>query len=517
MRYIRTMKLHKLWLLALLSSLLLVGCSETEQLGETESSEINKIFKTGVAHPDDAFVRAETFRVIELLADPALGVYAKEGLADKSSMVRVASLRATLATNPADGEAAAAQVFSRGTTDERRAVLTAVSAYEMGPGQRELLGRALRSEDPDLRRIAFEANFLQRVDEAVAAKQTKLLETSIFPELGRYVGVDKDPVLAALALEKFLEVGQTDRADPLLSALARDDLPLEKRLLAARILVWAHAKPALEPFHKIIARHDEILADQSLGIPTEIVPAAMLRLAILGTVSAGDTTHIKRAQAYVNNVSDAAAMEVLEALGPNPSPEAAVTLKVAMGDARRDVRLRAIELYEQRPDADPAALIKALKGADFETQKRLTRVLVTRFREPWVTELRSRVQRASEMENTLALLRDVVTSKEEADVLIVPMRDVFQKIVDEEKDRRASLASYFLAITAPSSEEASKIVAQDLDDPTRYAYIEYLVRTDPKGSVETFRKYFYDDLFVIRLMSAAGLWRVLGGSPSAED
>lgn len=501
-----------LTLLALITALTAVGCSGSEELGETESSEINKILKTGISHPDDAFVRAETFRVIELLDDPALAAYAKEGLTDKSSMVRLAALRATLATNPDEGDAAATQVFTRGTTDERRAVLNAIASYESGPAQRELLARALRTEDPQLRRAAFEANFLERVDKAVAAKDTKLLETSIYPELGRYIGVEKDPVLAALALEKFLEIGQPERADSLIKALQRDDLTLDKRLIAARILVWAHAKPALEAFQAIIQRHDEILADETLGVPAEIVPPQMLRLAILGSVAAGDTTHVKRAQAYFNNVSDVEATEVLEALGPNPSPEAAVTLKVAMADARRPVRLRAIELYEKRKDADPDALIKVLKTADFETQKRLTRVLMERFREPWLEDLKSRVQRTSEMETTLSLLRDVVTTKEEADLVIVPLRDVLQKIVDNEKERRAALASYLLAITAPSSEEASKIVAQDLDDPTRYAYLEFLVRTNPEGHVETFRKYFYDDLFVIRLMSAAGLWRVLGSS-----
>ena len=382
-----------LWFLVLAACLW--GCSQSEELGETEASEIDKIFKTGVAHPDDPYVRAETMRVIELLSDPALASYAQQGLKDDSPMVRLAALRATLATSPEEGERAAAQVFSRGTTDEKLAVLGALSSHEMGPEQRELLARALRSREPQLRRIAFGANYIRRVEEAVAAKNEKLLEATLYPELGRFIGIDKDPVLAAMALRKFLDLGQANRADVLIKALGREDLPKQQRIDAARILLWAQAEPALEPFRAIVKRYDDALADRSLGVPTDLVPAELLRLAVLGTVAAGDQTHVSRAQKYMNNVDEKTAVEVLNAFGPNESPDAAMTLKVAMQDARRDVRLRAIELYRQRKDADPQALIAALEGADFETQKRLTKVLLERFREPWIAAIRSQIQRTS--------------------------------------------------------------------------------------------------------------------------
>lgn len=493
--------------------LLVVGCSKGESLDEAEATEINRVLKSGVGHPDDPYVRAETHRVLELLADPSLADYADDGLDDESPMVRVASLRATLASGADGASGAAARVFARGDAQEKRAVLTAVAEYDSGPSRRELLGRALRSKDPALRRIAFQAGYLARVREAIEAKDDMELKANLYPELGRFVGLDKDPVLASLALRQFLEVGQDDRADHLIEVLSDRNEEIDRRVRAAQILVRAHAKPAAEIFTAIVKRHQAVMADDSLGVPEDVVPPELRRWAILGTVATGDSTYIKEAQEYLNNVAGDEAIEVLEALGPNPSEEAAISLKVAMQDARREVRLRAIELYENRDDADPDALITALKSADFETQKRLSRVLLHRFRKPWLQSLRSQVQRTSKMLPTLSLLRDVITTEEEVDAVVKPLRDVLQRIRDQEKGRRAALATYFLAISADSP-EAAKLAAEDLDEPTRYAYLEFLVRTNPTEHVETFRKYFYDDMFVIRLISAAGLWRVLGENAS---
>ena len=124
------------------------------------------------------------------------------------------------------------------------------------------------------------------------------------------------------------------------------------------------------------------------------------------------------------------------------------------------------------------------------------------------------------MERTLEMLRDVVTTQEQAKRLVVPLREVLSQIQNSEEGRRASLAAYLLAITSEGTE--AKVAVDKLDDQTLYAYLEYLVRTSPAAHVGTFRRYLYDDLFVLRLMSAAGLWRVLGAgatkdAPAAAD
>ncbi len=496
-----------------LTALPMVGCDDSAELEATESDAIARSFTTGISQ-SDPFVRAETFRVIELLADPTFTTYATKGIDDKSAMVRIASLRATLAVDRSEGGRAAAKIFSRANAQERLVILDTIADFGIGPSQRELLARALRSDDDQLRRSAFEYLYLDRVDEAVRTKNDNMLKSTLLPEIGRYIGVDKDPVIAALALGKLLELGYDDRADVLISTLNDEKAPLEKRLKAARILVGARAKPAVPHFNALIERYDATLADESLGVPTEIVPPPLLRQAILGSVAAGDTQYVDRARAYYNAVTEEQALEVLEALGSNPSADAALTIKIAMQDARRPVRLRAIEIYQERPDADAKALLKALEGAEYETQKRLTLVLRERFPEEWIKDLSSRVQQISKMEPTLELMRDVITTREEAKDLVAPMKDVFARLVEREEGGRAALASYFLAIAA-DGQEGSKIAAEKLDETTLYAYLEFLVRTNPDAHVETFRRYLYDDLFVIRLMAAAGLWEVLGKSDAA--
>lgn len=500
---------------ALLISLLLLfaSCSDDNKLTEIEAATINTVFKEGVAFERDAYVRAETLRVIEILADPALSSYATKGLDDTVPMVRLAALRATLAAKAPDATTAAARVFARGSNDEKHVVLNAVAEYDEGPSRRELLGRALRSTDPRLRQLAFRNNVLTRVDKAAEAKDEKALTNNLYPELGRYVGLDKDPVLASLAVRKFLDLGQTERIEPLIEELANDDAKLERRLRAAKILVGAKAAEAEPTFRALINRRAEVMNDDTLGIPDEIVPPALYRMAVLGAVAGGATDQVKKAQTYMNNVAEEDAIEVLEALGGNPSAEAAVTLKVAMQDSRRRVRLRAIDIYQERKDADANALISAVKGADYETQKRLARVLNQRFQKEWVKELEKQLYRTSELERTLELLRDVVTNPEEAKGLVVPLKPVLAKIQNSEEGRRAALASYLLAIT--STDEA-EVAAEKLGPATRYAYLEYLVRTNPEAHVPTFRKYLYDDLFVVRLMCSAGLWRVLGSTAQSS-
>lgn len=499
----------------LLVVLLLAGslsaCSDEAKLGESEAQAIDTVFKTGVAFERDPYVRAETYRVIELLADPALQIYATQGLDDGVPMVRLASLRATLATKSPDAATAAARVFSRGGDAEKLVVLEAVAEYDEGPSRRELLGRALRSQDPTLRQLAFKANVLERVDKAAQAKDQKALETNLFPELGRYVGLDRDPVLASLAVRKFLDLGQADRIEPLVRAMRNPKAPLDQRVLAAQILTHARAREAEPEFRALLDEHAAIMADDSLGVPDDVVPPALLRMAVLGAVAGGNEAQVKRAQAYMNNAGEEEAIEVLEALGGNATEAAALTLKVAMQDSRRRVRLRAIELYQGRKDADARALMGAVKGADFETQRRLAVVLNDRFQKEWVAELEKQLQRTSELDRTLELLRDVVTTGEEAQGLVVPLRGVLEKIQNSEKGTRASLASYLLAISSDDA-AASRVAAERLDEATRYAYLEFLVRTNPSDHVQTFRRYLYDDLFVLRLMSGAGLWRVLGAS-----
>lgn len=502
----------KRWLLiALLTGTSISGpvaCgSDTPQLNDADRTEIFRILKSGVEHPTDPFVRAETMRVIELLKDPAFNAFAESSIKDSSPMVRLAALRVLLANNHADARGMALKLFNDSNGVERLAVLRATLEYAPEPVQRELIGRAIRSPDPDIRRISFEQGYIARIDEALLAGNTRYLEHTLYPELARFMNLD-DPTLAARALEKFIEVGQEERVEPFIKSFARADLPLAERLKAARVLIGAGAKGAESHFDAVIERHNAILADDSLGVPVEKTSPELLRSATLGLAAIGREDMVAPAQAYLKGANLDETIEVLEALARNPSAETEVTLRVAMQDSRDAVRSRAIDLYSGRKDASPEALVRAMSNAPFATQRKIGTILRTRFKDAWVEQLKSQLQRSSEVDSTLKILRDVVVTQQEANDLLVPNRALLEAIAAENHPERSPLAAYLLAlISDPLNDQAIAELDRKLDDKTRYAFIEFQVRENHMSYQRLFRVYFNADLYVIRLMSAAGMWR----------
>jgi hypothetical protein len=160
-----------------------------------------------------------------------------------------------------------------------------------------------------------------------------------------------------------------------------------------------------------------------------------------------------------------------------------------------------------------------MSGAPFATQKRISELLRTKFKDAWTKELSSALQRTSEVDRTLKILRDVIVTQQEANDIIIPIKPELQKIADEGHEERAPLAAYLLALTVePLDDKAIAELDRKFDDPTRYAFIEFQVRENHMDYQRLFRVYFNADLYVIRLMSAAGMWRAAqsGAAPVAS-
>ncbi len=506
---------RSLFLITLLVAGVFWGCDDDPSLNANDREAVFRILQTGVDHPSDPYVRAETLRIIELLDDPVLDRFAKTKTGDPSPMVRIAALRALLATGKEDARGAVLEKFSDASPLERQAIMDAVIEHGPEPLARELMARALRNKDPLVRKYAFEQGLIARVDAALAQKNTKYLERTLYPELAQYVG-NADPVLGAAALRKFVEVGQLERSEPILRTFNRQDLSEEERVNAARVLVGAKVEAAVPDFLALVQKFDAANQDDSLGIPEKLVPPPMLRQALLGLVAAGNSDYLKRVQAYLNNASAEETIEVLEALSSNPSPEASVSLKIAMQDVRDSVRNKAIELYQKRADADPDALSSAIMGTPYSTQRRVTQVLVAKYEKEWTKRLEIGIQRLGEREVTLRVLRDVILTRDEANRVVKPLQPVLQKVVAEGGDN-AALAAYLIAISSDATDEKSlNELDSKFDDETRYAFLEFMVRENPKPYARLFRTYFEADLFSVRLMSAAGLWRLSTPTTPAE-
>lgn len=488
--------------------LLVVSC-ESDEIDESVREEIKSLFKAGVEFKDP-FVRAETVRVITDLNAPE--IYSLlEGLSnDPSPMVRVAVLRALIASRDEAGRSLALNGFTNGKRLERKAILEAVYEYGNAPLQAELTARALRSKDDELKRIAFEFGHLKRVDDAIEAGETKLLERTLFPELGRFV-TEKDPRLAASALRKLIEAGEGERARPLIDMLENPKTSKADQKTAATILARAGVKEAQPAFLALIQRHKDALEDTSLGVPDQVVAPAVLRWAWLGLAASGDLDAVSTANKYRVKADISTTIEVLEALSHNPSADASIALRNSMKDARAEVRQRAIELYAGRADADATSLNDALVGADHDTHVRITKVLIDRFPNDWVPMLKKRLSRTSEIDFTLRLLRGVITNKRYAGLILKPLQAELTKLGEDANETRAQRARYLLAISDVQKAADMELV-QKLDSPTLYSYLEFAAKEAPTVHKEMFRQYFYGDLFAIRLMAASGLWKASGSN-----
>ena len=513
------------------------GC-EGDELNEAELTEIHKVFKTGASFESDPYVRAETLRVLELLADERLTQYAVPQLEDGSDMVRVAALRVLLATRHPEAEREALSLYTRAESNTREAVLNAAEQYGPESLLQELYAQAMRSKESRLRMRAFEKGMLERFDEADESRR----KMELIPELSKLVS-EGDTDVAARALKKLVEVGREDRAEPLLLVLQDKEAPIEKRLEAAKTLRLAQYQPAHEAFHAIgveplkefLAQIGETLDEEEqedggdgkkrrgkrrrLQLPLEKTDKRLIRQAVLGAVALGDERYLRMAKSYVESASQEETLEVLEAISHHPSEDARLALKIAMQDARPEVRYAAIELYGAREDAAAKALINALRQKDPLARKMLATLLVERFPKAWSEELIFQLGAPETRKVALQLLRDVISPEREDNREILKyLKDTLASLVksgDTKQDEEMiSTAAYLLLLTDAQSAAYQKLVEEQSGIKTRYVFMEQMVQRDPARHIPLFRRYFYDDLFALRLMSAAGLWNAFKHSPA---
>ncbi len=512
-------------IILMLAVSLWAGCN-SQKLSEEERTEIQRVFRTGVDMKADPYVRVETMRFLTMLADPNFNHFAEPGIQDKSPAVRVAALRVLLATDHPQLRQHTVAMFNKADDPEKLAIVNAVMELGDSTLQRILLDRAVRSTDPKLRLIAFKNGLILRVDEALAAKNTDALRQILLPELGAFLD-HEDEQIAALALHKVVKAGDGDRATALIAQLSNGRETVELRLRAARILtasqLSADELPTLLPeYHALIETFDAPM-DSQRGSDQRRLDAGLVRAAILGSTALNDATYIERAQSFLDGADTDETIEVLSALAKNSSDAAAISLRVAMRHSQARVRRHAVLLYSEREDARADALIGAMRHDDFETQKLLAEILSgPRFVEDWSKNLVLQLQNTTFADETLARLRNIMSTPEELEALR-PAREMLEKIaadnvyhvgVDapedvDRKPRRAALAAYLL-VQITDAQTSQKIVEEHLDYETRYAYLEHLVKQDPGANVDVFRRHFRDDLFALRLASSTGLWLALG-------
>ena len=489
-----------------------VGCDD-DALRPEEIQQIDVILKTGATFEQDPYVRAETLRVLEILADPKLVGYAKSAVGDGAPMVRVAAVRALLASGDADAGATLLTMYSKASEQERALLFESAQEYADEDTKSSVVDRAIRSKDPRLRERAFSLGLLAEIDAAQKKGDDALIRQTLKPKLGRFVEGD-DEALAAAALERLIKLGEEDRAQRFIKAFEDGKAPIEDRARASRVLWRAGAKIAKPVFAKVLAPEED--TSDKLGLPIKQVDEGLIRAATLGAVALGDGAFVEQAQAYLNDATEDEYIEVLEALAASGTADASVSVKIAMRDARPNVRQRAIELYGTLAGAKSEALINAMGQEDARARKLLAKILLTRFPAEWAQNLTYKLRSDADVDRALSLMRDVI-EKDDAAGIIEPLKDRLLELTKGEKSERAAAAAYLLLLNASGTEELTQVLAKSEDVHTRYVYLEYLMKQRPAESVDVFRRYFHDDLYALRLMSAAGLWRAFKQSEAGAQ
>lgn len=501
-----------------------VACQSERKIGSHELETFDQLLSTGATFDGDPYVRAETLRVLEELEAPTLtSTYARPRLDDTSPMVRTAALRAIVATDVGDVERIATRQYNQSDGAERRAILDVVLEHGSRDLQLDLLARALRSKEGgeseasgELRRFAFRQGLEPLVERALEEGRGESVRDLFAPRIHRYVR-RMDPVLGGLALKLLIELGETDRARPLVDTLKDDEAPLDQRLRAARILTEARAESARPVFRRIVEEARVDPDESGLALPEPRVDDRLVRASVLGLVAIGESAYLSRAKSYLEGADADAYIEVLEALADHPSEKAALSLKTAMLDARPRVRHRAIELYGPREESNVEDFLDVLRNEQFERQMKTTRrtiarVLVEHFPEAkaWVLRLSNHLTSEEGIRPALKLLQ-YVSHRTDVSKTLALLRADLLKIVRDKKDRRASLAAHLLVELADDGE--IETLLRNFDRPLpRYAYLEHVLEDEPAAHVEFLRDNLYPetfalDLFAIRLMSGAALWR----------
>ncbi|TDP62920.1 HEAT repeat domain-containing protein [Bradymonas sediminis] len=487
---------------------------DPKTFGEAERREVDTVLSTGIGFSSDPYVQAETLRVLEIIGNPALNHHA-EALVESSPspMVRVAALRVLLANDYKDIRRVAVRSFNEAKSPEKMAILEAVSEYGSAQLRRVLTGRALNSSDPKLRRVAFEQGPLSRLRQAQAQKKTTYLQNTLFPEIGQFID-DSDPVLGAMALRALVEAGEEERAQPMLAALSDPKAPRAKRLAAAEILGRARVAAASDSFQAIVDSTQ--IGSTGLLVVPERIDKALVRAATLGLVANGNTDLLVQAQSYLENASVAEAIEVLEALSANPSEDAAITLKIAMQDARPEVRDVAVDFYAGHKFAEASAFMEIMAQSDFATRRLLAEELATHYPKQWAKDLAAKLGEKEGRLETLALLRDVVDNDAQNKVL-EHLLEPLSALAGAGEEKENALAALLL-LRVKDDAQTRALVAAVEEPATHYAYLEHLVRSAPRENVEYFRENLhYGDLYVVRLMSAAGMLLAFEAGAAQKD
>jgi HEAT repeat protein len=476
--------------------------------------------------------RAETLRVLGHLDGQLYSEEMAAAVDAEDPTVRVAAVRALFEADHPKAGALARRALSKSEGRTTRSLLNAVFDYDdpnSGPAQEvsaDYMWQALGPDyAPSVRRVAFHRGIEPLIQRTMSTDETKVRKTFL-PKLDSALLGRLDTAVGGDALRLMADLGEADRAEPLIELVTDESATTQRRVKAARILRSARLEQAAPAFQTIIDRASFAPNLDRLSLPDSPVPNALLKAATLGLVAIGNDEHVSRAKDYMTRAGADRFVDVLKALSQNPSEGARIALKNALQDARPSVRHRAIKLWAHRDGAGAEPLLNLIQHASFEQQARQTRyeaaeVLARHYPEKWRTQMQRQLTSDEGISPALDLLVHLQsTPRLDIREALSAVREPLKKIASADPSGSDSGASNNAGRAArllvPFSEqpEVAELIQRSSAPRARYAYLEHLISQDASKHVAYILDNFYGkhpgaDVYAVRMMAAAALWRAM--------
>lgn len=521
---------------------LVTGCGP-DSLSEPEQQKTYDIYRSGLEMQADQFVRAETLRAAELTETPAIADEAAELLDDPAPVVRVAAMRTLLrAGDPDSPYRALLTVFDDDAPQRERHQVLDIALDEEGERLRETALRlARRDVSPRIRMLGLQKGVIDELQQLQEDDEDRDVdEYDLLDELAEFVD-DDDPRIAATALRELIANDRTSRVDRLLETFGDQTNATDQRVAAGQVLMLARVDEARPHYEDILEEADEE-RPEGLRLPEPPMDDDLIRIAVLGKAILGDVDYVEGAQEYrVEAETTEEALEVIEALGHNPSEEAAISLRSDIRSSNPDIRRRAMTIYADRDDARADVFIGALDHEDVETRRRAISVVADTFRDEFAEQIRRDLASPmpDDVEESLWSLHRILRADPDAQPAVEQLRDSLEQLVTEQKldldfdeddgedptdqiQQINTLAAWLLFQISDETDRYQQIIDDHAGPRILSSYLEHLAVDEPAEHADVLRDYLLDDLYVMRLMAATGLWRAFGDGddvrwPGAPD
>jgi HEAT repeat protein len=454
------------------SALLLARCGESpEERVARQESMVSSIIDEGMRAPVP-LVRAETVRLLAQTRDERFRDRFAAALQDTSPMVQTAATEALLRMGAPDAEAVALSKFSGGTPDQRLRILGIAVASGRPPFRLEAVRRALR--DPDARvRLAALTD--------AAGAQIPLSAT----DLVRLVD-DADPGVVDLAVARLAATDLGAATELVLKRLRSDDDAVRSSGLSLAMRV---ASPDLWPLLRSYARGAEGPERQAAAIALAFMGDASVEDEVRGVVQTAPAPVAARALVAVVRIGSERARQQPGLYRKDPREE----LRRAALEALVHIEAPLDEFVPFFEDSDPRIGEEAIR----HLQQRDPR---------FAADALTRALNAAARPEQVLLALFHAGQRMDTVPLLAASAERLEQFSDSRNVTISNLSTRLLLSVSSPAKHLERIEAH-ASDSAIYALIEATLRADAPESA-LYGRHLDSDVYVIRLASALGIWRL---------